>query len=133
MPNFSSITVMGHLGRDAETKEVNGDTVVSFSLATTRKRGDNESTTWWRCQFWGKRAAKVAQYLTKGKAVCVVGECYTREYEAKDKSLKVSLEVDVRELVLLGGGERGEPQRDETAPPPRRPADASRDDDEIPF
>lgn len=144
MPNFASCTIVGHLGRDAETKFLPNDKcVVSFTVATSRKRKDEEITTWWRCQFWGDRAAKVAEFLTKGKAVLVQGEVHLREYEAKDGGKGHSLEVEVRELVLLGGGEDRKPAAREEAPAGetigrdglRRhvPRPAAADDDSPPF
>jgi single-strand DNA-binding protein len=106
MPNICNITIAGHLGRDAETKTVGDQPVVEWSMAYTHKAKDTETTTWFRCQYWGQRAAKVAQYLTKGKAVLVIGGMYEREYQAKDGTTKRSLEVRVETLTLLGDGKR---------------------------
>ena len=128
MSSFSSITIIGHLGRDAEAKTAGTSTVVEFSIAVTRTRKDQESTTWFRCAFWGERAAKVSQYLNKGKAVMVQGECYERKYE-KDGQQRTSLEVEVRELVLLGDGRQQETQ---AAPVASRTA-AAADDSSPPF
>jgi single-strand DNA-binding protein len=94
------------LGRDAETKTVGDQTVVEWSMAFTSKHKDAESTIWFKCAYWGARAAKVAQYLTKGKAVLVIGGLTQRDYKGKDGSAKTSLEVRVESLTLLGGGER---------------------------
>jgi single-strand DNA-binding protein len=138
MPNHASCTIIGHLGRDAETKYLPGDKcVVSFTVATSRKRKDEETTTWWRCQFWGDRAAKLSEYLTKGKAVMVQGEVHQREYETKDGIKGHSLEVEVRELVLLGDGKaREESAQHAAAPAPRhvpRHVGGGFDDDSPPF
>ena len=132
MPNYSSLTICGHLGRDAEVKAAGGSNVVSFSIAVTRRRKETETTTWFNCQWWGDSAVKVQQYLAKGKAVLVRGELFEREYEAKDGSKKKSLEVDVKELVLLGSRE------DSGQAAPARPAQAAKpaanaDDSEPPF
>jgi single-strand DNA-binding protein len=132
MPSFSSITIMGHLGRDCEAKPVGSSTVVEFSVAVTRKRKDQESTTWFRCQFWGERAAKVSAYLNKGKAVMVQGELYERTYQKNGEDHK-SMEVEVRELVLLGDGRRKHDQHGAEAAPAQRgaarPAAPGHDDD----
>lgn len=102
----SSIWVgIGHLGKDAEVRTAGQHQVVSFSVAVTRKRQGNEQTTWFRCDWFGERAVKVVQFLTKGKAVQVVGELYEDTYE-KDGAEKWSLKVDVRGVTLLGGGEK---------------------------
>jgi single-strand DNA-binding protein len=125
MPNFSSLTIMGHLGRDCEAKTVGASTVVEFSVAVTRKRKDHESTTWFRCAFWGERAAKVSQWLNKGKAVMVQGELFERTYQ-KDGQDRKSLEVEVRELVLLGDGRKEHDQHGAEAAPAARQPDPGR-------
>ncbi len=121
MPNFSQFTGCGHLGKDAESRAAGSSNVVSFSLAVTRKRKDQESTTWFRCNWFGDRAMKVKAWLTKGKPVIVTGELYEREFE-KDGDKRKSLEVDVHDVVLLGGREDGGRKDDAPAPSPTRPS-----------
>ena len=133
MPNFSQFTGCGHLGKDAESRAAGSSNVVSFSVAITRKRKDQESTTWVRCNWFGDRAMKVKQWLTKGKPIIVTGELYEREYE-KDGAKRKSLEVDVHDVVLLGGRDDG--KADSPAPAPTRPsapAGAADDDQGPPF
>jgi single-strand DNA-binding protein len=120
MPNSSTWIGIGHLGKDAEIRDAGQHKVVSFSVAVTRKRQGNESTTWFRCDWFGERAVKVVQFLTKGKAVQVVGELYEREYD-KDGQTRRSLDVDVQQVTFLAGGER-----QQAAPAPAaRPAPAA--------
>jgi single-strand DNA-binding protein len=131
MPNFSQLTIIGHLGKTAEVRQTTAGPVVSFSVAFTRKRKDKESTTWCRCDWFGTRAEKVAQYLEKGKAVLVTGELYEDTYE-KDGQERKSLKVDVRDVTLLGGkqdGERAAPAQRAAAPS----RDAGDDFDSTPF
>ena len=116
MASSSILVIIGHLGKDAECRTAGQHKVVSFSIAVTRKRQGNESTTWFRCDWFGERAVKVMQYLTKGKAVQVVGQLYEDTYE-KDGAEKKSLKIDVRDVTLLGGGEKLH-----DAPAPARPA-----------
>lgn len=132
MPNLWNATIAGHLGRDAESKTVNDQTVVEWSMAVSSKSKDKEHTTWIRCTYWGNRAGKVAQYLKKGKAVLAIGGMSERGYE-KDGQAKTSLELRVDSLTLLGGAEKSEPQADR--PAPSRPAQAAggSGDDEPPF
>ena len=57
MPNFANIYLIGHAGKDPETRyTTGGDAVCSVSLATSRKRKDKETTSWWRVQSFGKTA-----------------------------------------------------------------------------
>ena len=57
-----------------------GKPVATFSVATSRKRGDQESTCWHRIIAWERLAETCCQYLQKGKLVLVEGELTQREY-----------------------------------------------------
>jgi len=107
MPNYSNATIVGHLGRDAEVKAVGERSVIKFSVAVTRKVKDAESTTWWNVAYWTK-SDKVASYLTKGTPVLVSGEPYLRDYDKKDGTKGQSLDLDAKEVKLLGGKQDGE-------------------------
>lgn len=145
MPNHASVTLVGHIGHTPETRHTqSGDSVTSFSLATTvnRKR-DNELTTWWRCTAWGKRGETIAQYLKKGDPILVQGEPSLRPYQTKDGRDGMSLEVNVQGFTFLGKGDaqsQQEPRsassaprdRGQAAPGPQTASDAPFDDD-IPF
>lgn len=97
-----SAVVAGNLGKDAEVKNVGGNDVCSFSVASTTKVKGEDSTTWIRCSMWGQRGAKLAEYLTKGKSVCVSGGLTTREYEGK-----TYIEMRVDDVRLMGSKEGG--------------------------
>jgi single-strand DNA-binding protein len=116
-----STTVAGNLGKDAELRHTpNGDSVCSFSVASNSKRGDKDVTTWVRCSLWGKRGTALMQYLTKGTRVAVSGSLSLREYD-KDGEARTSLELNVQDVALLGGGSAEKSER--SAPPKGRPAD----------
>jgi single-strand DNA-binding protein len=140
MSNFASVTLIGHLGRDVELKSLSdGTSVANFSLATSRKRRDSETSTWWRCALFGKRGEALAQYLHKGDPVLIQGEPYLRTYTDKEGSERQSLECDVKEWAFVSSkGDRQE-SGGYTAPQASRPkvdaqAPAGNDfDDDIPF
>ncbi len=91
-------TIAGRLGKDADLKTTqSGKVVCNFNLAT--KGREKDATTWVRCALWGKRAESLAQYLTKGSTVQVVGSLSASEYEGK-----AQINLDVQEIELLGGG-----------------------------
>jgi single-strand DNA-binding protein len=103
MPNYASITLVGHLGKDPQSKTLNdGQTVVSFSIATSRKRGDTEITTWWNCSLFGKRGEALARFLKKGDPVLVHGEPVLRKYKATDGTDGVSLDVTCSDFAFIG-------------------------------
>jgi len=112
----------GNLGADAEQRVTpSGEPVVSFSVGVKAGFGDRATTTWARCQMWGKRGEAVAQYLRKGQLVGVSGEASLREYDKKDGSKGASLEVRVNDLTLLGKRD-GDTQPSAPAPQPRQAA-----------
>lgn len=104
MANYASVTLVGHIGRDVEIRHMSdGMMVANFSLATSRKRGGNEVTTWWRAALFGKRAEVLAQYTKKGDALLITGEPFMRTYTDKDGSERQSLEVAVSDFAFLKG------------------------------
>lgn len=102
MPNYANITIIGHLGRDPETKEFGGNTVTSFSIAVTQKRkGKDNVTTWYNCAAWNKTGQLVQQYLKKGSTAMVTGTPALETYTNKDGVQKSSIKVDVKEIQFL--------------------------------
>lgn len=97
------LVATGNLGRDADTRYTpNGDAVVNFSLPITSGYGKHEVTTWLNCSLWGKRGESVLPYLKKGTLVGVQGEFQARTYNDKEGNEKMSLELRVSDLKLLG-------------------------------
>lgn len=126
------LSFVGNIGRDAEQRFTqSGDSVVSFSVALTHGYGQKKGTAWMRCQMYGKRGESVLPYLVKGQQVAISGEFAPREYE-KDGQTRMSLDVRVNDLTLVGGKRDGQQEA--------RPAHQARpsggvDDmlDDIPF
>lgn len=100
-------TVIGHLGSDAEVKNVNGREFVAFRIANTDRWTDeagqtHEETQWVDCTINGKPA--VLPYLKRGQQVYVSGSAKSRVYSsAKDRCMKAGLSIAVRSIELLGG------------------------------
>jgi len=68
------ITVYGHLGKDAEVKDVNGKRVLELSVASSHKIKGEDITVWRRATFWGDNYRNMEPYLKKGSGVRVYGE-----------------------------------------------------------
>ena len=118
--SVNKVILVGHLGRDAETKFTPGGTAVTkFSVATSRRWKDKQSgewkeeTDWTNITLW--QAENLANYLTKGKQVYVEGRIHTRSYDDKDGKKVYATEVVADEVILLGGqgGGGGRPGGDE--------------------
>jgi single stranded DNA-binding protein (ssb) len=114
MANLSTIQLIGRLGNDPELKHTpNGKLIASFSLAVNRRRGDAETTTWYRCSCFGRLAETVDQLtqkgaMTKGREVCVTGSFEPREYQANDGAMKWSFDVACDNMQLLGSRDAAE-------------------------
>jgi single-strand DNA-binding protein len=121
--SVNKVTLIGHLGRDAETAYTASQTAVTkFSVATNRRWKDQasgewkEETNWTNVVLW--RGENVAPYLTKGKQIYVEGRLQTRSYDDKDGKKVWTTEVVAEDVILLGGrGEGGAP--DEMSQEPR--------------
>lgn len=100
------LQVIGNLGRDCVTNNVNGKTVMNFTVAHTERYRDaqgnqQERTIWVDCAYWSDRTA-VAPYLKKGTQVYVEGAPEVRTYAKNDGSTGASLSLRVQNVQLLG-------------------------------
>lgn len=125
---MNSISISGNLGKDAEKRYLaNGDAVASFSVADSQ--GKDKPSIWWNCSLFGKRAESLAQYLTKGQQVTVIGNVTQRDYTDKDGNKRTSTDVRVIDVALMGG------KRDQQSEPvrqaPERPY--AEDSSDVPF
>lgn len=109
--SVNKVILLGHLGRDAETRFTpSGAAVTRFSVATSRSWKDQqtnewkEETNWTNVVVW--RQENVANYLTKGRQVYVEGRLQTRSYDDKDGKKVYATEVIADDVILVGG--RGE-------------------------
>ncbi len=131
MPNLAQLTLIGHLGRDVETKFLpSGDPIAEFSIAHTMKRKAGDVTTWWKCTAFGKSAEIAAQYLAKGDACLVIGTAYNEPWTDKDGANRLTLNVMVDKIVLLGKRADAEtaPRAAPAAPKAAKPADEKQGD-----
>lgn len=109
--SVNKVILVGHLGRDAETKFTpSGAAATRFSVATSRRWKDQqtndwkEETNWTNVVLW--RQENLANYLTKGKQVYVEGRLQSRSYDDKDGKKVYTTEVVAEDVLLLGS--RGE-------------------------
>jgi single-strand DNA-binding protein len=106
--SVNKVILLGHLGRDAETKFTPGGVSRStFTVATNRRWKDQssgewkEETDWHNVVLW--RSENLANYLMKGKQVYIEGRLQTRSWDDKDGQKKYMTEVVADDLILLGG------------------------------
>src|ERR1039458_6574504 len=116
--SVNKVILIGHLGKDAETKFTpSGISISKFSLATNRRTKDQQSGEWKDVTDWHNiviwKTENVANFLLKGTRIYLEGRLETRSYEDKDGQKKYFTEVicEGQNLVLLGagGGHRARP------------------------
>ncbi|MCW3119918.1 MAG: ssb [Chitinophagaceae bacterium] len=60
-------------------------------------------TQWHHLVVWDKVAEIAEKYLDKGKEIAVEGKLVNRSYTDKDGNKRYITEVQVNELLMLGG------------------------------
>lgn len=129
----------GTLGRDAELRyTANGAANLQWTMAFNTGWGENQKTTWVRCTLWGDRGEKLAQYLTKGTKITVIGTLELREFQKNDGTNGYSLEMRVDDFTFASSrneesSEETEEEELVTAKPKGRAKSPPKDDDTIPF
>ena len=111
-------TLIGNLGANAEIKTADGREFVSFRVAhnDSYKGADGtrvESSMWVDCTMsCSNGRPAVLPYLTKGTAVCVVGQVSTRVYSSeRDRCMKAGLKIHVQRVELIGAAGDNCPRR----------------------
>ncbi len=135
--SLNKVTLIGNLGADPEVRTTsNGNKVANFSLATGRQwtspSGEKqEKTEWHKCIAWNSRGDRgpqladvIEKYAKKGDKLFVEGAIEYRQYEDKDKQTRYVTEINVREIILLGGGRGGEGGAESGSRPARATAGA---------
>ncbi len=112
--SLNKVTLIGNLGNDPEVRSTTGgNRVATFSLATSRSWNDasgtkQEKTEWHRCVVWNTKNSQLAdiveRYVKKGDKLYVEGRIEYRQWTDKDNQTRYSTEINVRELIMLGGG-----------------------------
>ena len=119
MSSLNKACILGNVGKEPEVRTTNGGSkVATLSVATSRKWTDGkgekqEKTEWHRLVVWNRGKSGLAdvveRYVGKGAKLYVEGAIEYRQYE-KDGQTRYITEINVSELVLLGGDKKAEPK-----------------------
>ena len=149
--SVNKVILIGHLGKDAETRYTTGQVArTTFPLATNYRYKDPQTGEWKEVTEWHNvvlwRQENLANYLTKGQQVYVEGRLQSRTYEDRDGQKRYITEIVAQNVVLLGARAADAPTADETATaapgrgaPKAQPAPAEEPfpeeitDDDVPF
>ena len=111
--SLNKVMLIGNLGSDPEVRSTTGgNRVATFSLATSRQwnsqNGEKqEKTEWHRCVVWNTKGTGLAdvveKYCKKGDRIYVEGRIEYRQWQDKENQTRYMTEINVRELLMLGG------------------------------
>ena len=105
----NSVQLIGRLGKDPEVRTFDsGKKLASFSIATSEtyknQKGEKvEDTQWHNLVIWGKLADIAGKYLKKGSEIAIEGKLIHRAYETTNGEKRYITEINVNDLVMLGG------------------------------
>lgn len=115
--SLNKVMLIGNLGSDPEVRSTTGgNRVATFSLATSRSWNSpsgekQEKTEWHRCVVWNTKGTGLAdvveKYCKKGDRIYVEGRIDYKQWQDKENQTRYSTEINVRELMMLGGGKGG--------------------------
>ena len=105
------LQAIGNLGKDCVLNNVNGKSVINFSIAHTERFRDStgnqkDRTIWVECAYWTDRTG-IAPYLKRGTQVYVEGNPDVRTYQTNDGRQGASLSLRVTSIQLLGAKSEG--------------------------
>ena len=137
--NLNQLTIIGFIGKNAETKQLpNGVVITKFSVATTKSWNDDSGN--WKSKTqrhnviaFGQSFTQLAVRLLKGSLVFVQGELNTREFDRRIQVPTGKKTVDhvIQQLTvelkaeMIRSLDRSAVNTTELAPPA--------DEDEVPF
>ena len=106
MAGETPITLIGNLTADPELRFTpNGAAVANFTVASTPRTFDRQTNEWRdgdsmfiNCSVWRQYAENVAESLTKGTRVIVIGRLKQRSYETREGEKRTVYEVDIDDI-----------------------------------
>jgi single-strand DNA-binding protein len=126
------VILVGRIGKEPETKQVNDSKVTKVTLATSetyKKDGNKVETTEWHTVIaWRGLAEVIEKYVKKGDLLYVEGRIKTRMWEDKDGKKNYTTEIQADNIQMLGG------KKEEAKPESKLGrTTAPDDDDNAPF
>ena len=101
---MNTIHIIGSVGANPEMRATSkGTPVCTFNVATNEKRGEAETTTWFKVTAWAKLAEVCNRYVSKGMKIMVSGSVSASAYTRKNGEVACSLEINARDVEFLGG------------------------------
>jgi single-strand DNA-binding protein len=110
MDGLNQVTLIGSVGKDAETKFIGENSqVAKFSLATNRSYKDKAGvkqtqTEWHNIEVWAETAKFAGQYVKKGMLVLVLGEIRYEKFDDKEGKPQQRTKIVANKIQLFPKG-----------------------------
>ena len=105
----NKVQLIGNLGMNPEIKTLDGGKkLAKITIATNESyrnaKGEQvKETQWHNLVAWGKTADIIEKYLAKGSEVAIEGKLINKNYIDKDGVKRYAIEIQVSEVLLIGG------------------------------
>lgn len=105
--DLNKAQIIGRITQDLELKQTpNGQSVISFSVATNRNWTDSswikqEQVEFHNVVLWGKLAEIAQQYLKKWSKLFIEWRIQTRSWEAQDWTKRYKTEIVWENMIML--------------------------------
>ncbi len=109
MSSLNRVILVGRLGANPVVRETkSGKRMTQFPLATSiAGKGDEpKRTSWHSILVWGRQAEVCAEFLTKGRNVCVEGSLQPSVYQSKEGVTQKKVEILADRVHFLDSKKR---------------------------
>ena len=139
--NYAKMILAGRLTADVELKQTqSGKACVNFSVAVSRRTGQENVTDFFDVVAFDKNAETVAKFFHKGSSILVDGTPTQREFTTRDGQKRRIIETVASRVCFVDSREEQKPITNDpsqyAATQYAAPAPAFKDiseDDELPF
>ena len=100
---MNKVILIGRLTKDPELRYAagSGTAVCRFTLAVARQFKKDE-TDFINCIAFNKQGEAIAQYVTKGRQLAVIGSIRTGSYDAQDGTKRYTTDVIAESFEFIG-------------------------------
>ena len=105
---INKVDLLGRLTKDPELRYAagSGTAVCRFTLAVSRQFKKDE-TDFINCIAFNKQGEAIAQYVTKGRQLAVIGNIRTGSYDGQDGIKRYTTDILVESFEFIGNSNNG--------------------------
>ena len=108
---MNKVILTAIIGKDVDLNYIpNKGTAVAKTTLAVKREFKKDETDWINAIAFGKTAETMAQYLTKGSKIGVVGRIQTGSYQAQDGTKKYTTDVVIESFEFLSSKKKTDDQ-----------------------